>query len=261
MSLALLQPVAWCAAFWTALFLYTRRARPAQPLRFTCALALGAALAHAGWLLLHAPLAWAALGTRPGLLLDPLFGFCVLFLPLGPLLIERSSAAFASLPLALAVARLGCLAAGCCHGTPTAAPWAVAGLHPTALYEIAGLLALHGGVSRAGGRFVAPLVLGGVAALRLLLEPLRALPPLGAPIFTPAAVAFAWLAIASGLAWRASTAIVPWPNERCAWLDAHSATCHSGPPPDAGLMDRETTCRFAIDSEPARSRVLLRLPR
>jgi hypothetical protein len=196
MSLALLQPAAWCAAFWTALLLYTRRARPAQPLRFACALALGAALAHAGWLLLHAPALWPALLARPGLLLAPSLGFCVLFLPLGPLLLERSAAAFASLPLALAVARLGCLAAGCCHGTPTALPWAMAGLHPTALYEIAGLLALHGVVSRAGARSAAPLVLGGMGALRLLIDPLRAAPPLGAPLVPAAAIAAAWLAIA-----------------------------------------------------------------
>jgi len=208
-SPALLQPVAWCAAFWTALFLYTRRARPAQPLRFACALALGAALAHVGWLLLHAPVVWPALRAKPGLLLDPSLGFCVLFLPLGPLLLERSAAAFASLPLALAVARLGCLAAGCCQGTPTAAPWAVAGLHPTALYEIMGLLMLHGVVSRAEARFAGPFVLGGIGALRLLIDPLRAAPPLGAPIVPPSAIAAAWLALAIALAWRREGSVVP----------------------------------------------------
>ena len=199
MSVALLQPIAWCAAFWTALFLYTRRARPVRSLRFACALGLGAALAHAGWLLLHAPLVWPAIRARPGLLIDPSLGFSVLFAPLGPLLLERSAAAFASLPMALAVARLGCLAAGCCHGTPTAMPWALAGLHPTALYEIAGLLALHGVVSRADPRFSAPLVLGGIGALRLLIDPLRAAPPFGAPLFAPGAVAAGWLAIAARL--------------------------------------------------------------
>ena len=202
MSLALLQPVAWCAAFWTALFLYTRRASPAQPLRFACALVLGVALAHAGWLLLHAPVVRLALLARPGLLFDPSLGFCVLFLPLGPLLLERSAAAFASLPLALAVARVGCLAAGCCQGTPTSAPWAVAGLHPTALYEITGLLVLHGVVSRSDDWRAAPLVLGGIGALRLLIDPLRATPPLGAPIVPPAAIAAAWLTLAVALAWR-----------------------------------------------------------
>ncbi len=209
MSLALLQPVAWCAAFWTALFLYKRIASPARPLRFGCALALGAALAHAGWLLLHAPAIWPAIRERPALLLDPSLGFCVLFVPLGPLLLERSAAAFASLPLALAVARLGCLAAGCCHGTPTAMPWAVAGLHPTALCEIAGLLALHGAVSRAQARLAEPLVLGGIGVLRLLISPLRGAPPLGAPIVSPAEIAGTWLFLAAVLAWRRGGSVVP----------------------------------------------------
>jgi prolipoprotein diacylglyceryltransferase len=171
--------------------------------------------------------------------LDPRVGFCVLFVPLGPLLLERSAAAFASLPLALAVARLGCLAAGCCHGTPTAVPWAVAGLHPTALYEIAGLLAIHCGVSRARGRLAAPLVLTGVAALRLIIEPLRAIPPFAAAMLTPTAVAVAWLAIAAGMAWgRSSTAIAGCSCGRCAHLDSRLRTCDSGPPPDFGLTHR-----------------------
>lgn len=203
MSLAWLQPAAWCAAFWTALLLYSRRAQPARPLRFVCALALGAGFAHVGWLLLHAPVAWPALRARPGLLVDPSLGFCVLFVPLGLLLLERSAAAFASLPLALAIARLGCLAAGCCQGIPTAAPWAVAGLHPTAFYETVGLVALHGLVSRADARFVAPLVLGGSGALRLLIDPLRAEPPLGGLLISPRWIAIGWLAISAGLACRA----------------------------------------------------------
>ncbi len=197
MSLALLQPLAWCAAFWAALFLYTRRARSAQPVRFACALALGAVLAHLGWLLLQFPVLWPALRTRPGLWLDPSIGYCVLFVPLGPLLLERSAAAFASLPVALAVARVGCLAAGCCHGTPMTAAWSVVGYHPTVLYEIAGLLVLHGIVSRGSERFAAPLTLSGIGALRLLLNPLRAASPLGPPLVAPATLAVLWLAAAA----------------------------------------------------------------
>ena len=197
------------------MFLYSRRGRPARTLRFACALALGASLAHAGWLLLHAPVVWPALRVRPGLLLDPSLGFCMLFVPLGPLLLERSAAAFASLPLALAVARLGCLAAGCCLGTPRAAPWAVAGLHPTALYEIAGLLALHGLIWRTEARFAAPVVLGGIGTLRLLIDPLRAAPPLGAPILPPAAIASAWLALAVALAWLRGSPVVPLETRQC----------------------------------------------
>jgi len=197
-----LQPLAWSAAFWTALCVYRRVARPARPLRFACALVLGAALAHLGWLGLHWPALAPALRERPGLAFAPLAGFCALFVPLGPLLLERSPAAFASLPLALAVARLGCLAAGCCAGLPTRLPWAVAGLHPTALYEIAGLLVLAGAAARAEARLVAPLVLAGFGALRLLIEPLRSAPALGAPFVPPFALAAAWWWVAARLARR-----------------------------------------------------------
>jgi hypothetical protein len=206
-SLAALQPLAWCAAFWTAVWLYTRRAAPARPLRFALALALGAALAHAGWLLLHAPAVWPALRARPAWLLDPSVGACVLFVPLGLLAVERSPAAFASLPLALAVARLGCLAAGCCGGTASAAPWAFGSRHPTALYEIAGLVALHQAASRAASRRVAALVLGGIGTLRLLVDPLRARPPLGAPLVEPELLAAAWIVFAAG--WRLQADRIP----------------------------------------------------
>jgi phosphatidylglycerol---prolipoprotein diacylglyceryl transferase len=59
----------------------------------------------------------------------------------------------AAAPLGHAIGRLGCFAAGCCYGKPTALPWAVTfhseaaarisgtplnvGLHPTQLYEAA----------------------------------------------------------------------------------------------------------------------------
>lgn len=59
------------------------------------------------------------------------------------------------LPLSLAIVRLGCFAAGCCHGSPTSLPWGVASestllppplrgqpLHPSPLYEAAFLFAL-----------------------------------------------------------------------------------------------------------------------
>jgi hypothetical protein len=182
-SLAALQLLTWCAAFWTALWLYVRRARPARPARFAAALALGAALAHGGWLLLHAPLLWPALRARPGLLLDPSLGYCVLFLPLGLLAIERSPAAFASLPRALAVARTGCLAGGCCLGVVPA------------LFEIAALLGLDAGLRRLPLARAGALALAAIGALRLLLEPLRAPPPLGEPMLPPALLAAGWVAL------------------------------------------------------------------
>jgi hypothetical protein len=176
---------------------------------FAGALALAAALAHAGWLLLDLPETWPAGAARPGLLLI-LRPASALSVPLGLLLLERSAArVFASLPFALAVARLGCVAAGCCQGIPTAAPWAVSGLHPTAAYEIAGSLALGGVAARAGARFAAPLVLGGIGALRLLIDPLRAAPALGAPVVAPAAIAAAWLGVAAALAWRQVLTFAP----------------------------------------------------
>lgn len=48
------------------------------------------------------------------------------------------------LPLAHAIARIGCLCAGCCHGKPTTMPWAIysnelnAMVHPTQIYSMAG---------------------------------------------------------------------------------------------------------------------------
>lgn len=57
-------------------------------------------------------------------------------------------------PLAHAISRVGCFAAGCCYGTPTDVPWAVTfpvdhpftpggiPLHPVQLYEVATLLAI-----------------------------------------------------------------------------------------------------------------------
>lgn len=74
----------------------------------------------------------------------------------------------AALPLGHAIGRLGCFAAGCCYGKPTALPWGVrftnpaaaqiAGtpldvrLHPTQLYEAAAELVNFTVLGWAGGR-------------------------------------------------------------------------------------------------------------
>ena len=142
--------------------------RGTRPSRFVAGLALGAACAHAGWALLHLD----EVRAHPWALLDPTTGFAVLFVPLGLAALERSAAAFAALPLALAVARLGCLAAGCCHGP--------AG-EPTPLAEVTGLVALHFAVRRLPSCGILPAVLVGFGLLRLVLEPWRAQPPLGPP--------------------------------------------------------------------------------
>jgi prolipoprotein diacylglyceryltransferase len=189
-----------CAAFWTAVLRY----RGERPERFVVGIVLGAAAGHLGWAALHAP----EVRAHPWALLDPAVGFCVLFVPLGLLLCERSAAAFRTLPLALAAARLGCIAGSCCQGTPTALPWAVRGLHPTPLYEIAGLLLLHAASRGVADGHLVPWVLGGLGLVRLVVEPLRAAPPLGEPLLPSAWIAGAWIVLSlTCIARRPSPAI------------------------------------------------------
>jgi hypothetical protein len=181
-----IHPLFLFAAFWTAVFLY----RGDRPLRLLVGLALGAGLTHAGWALLH----WNVVQNHPRALLDPSFGYCVLFFPLGPLLLARDAATWRALPLALAVARVGCLAAGCNHGVATS--W---GAHPTALYEIALWLALHAALRRPRVDSAGPAFLAGFGAVRLAVEPWRTSPTLGEPTLAPELLAVAWLA--GGLVW------------------------------------------------------------
>lgn len=88
-----------------------------------------------------------------------------------------------ALPIGQGIGRLGCVAQGCCYGTPWEGPWAVhlhgAWRHPTPLYEVAldlalaGLVfALRGRAGPAGQLFRVFLV--GYAAIRFALDPLRA---------------------------------------------------------------------------------------
>lgn len=196
------------AAFWTGVARY----RGERPLRFVAGLGLGALLAHVGWRLLQADPARDPLAAG----LDPAAGFSLLFVPLGLLVCERSAAALRALPLALAVARAGCLAAGCCagpHGEPVPA------------LEIAGWIALHVAARRAPDSAVAPLVLAGFGALRLLLEPLRAAPSLGPPVVPVEALAAAWLVLGLALALQASSS---WRTFTPASRSRSSATSPSG---------------------------------
>lgn len=173
----LLQLAALSGAFWTALWLY----RGAQPLRFVAALGLGAGLAHLGWALLHLPIVlrhpWSLLGAA---------GFSALFVPLGLLALTPTAASLAPLPLALAVARLGCLAAGCCHGPRG---------EPTPLLAMTGLALLHLVVRRLPERRVVGSVLAGLGGVRLATEPWRAPPPSGEPLIQPSAIAALWMAL------------------------------------------------------------------
>jgi hypothetical protein len=206
------QVLALCAAFWVAVFGFLGRApEGCDRLRFPIGLALGALLAHLGWAALYLPSVW----HDPWAVTELGGGFSVLFLPLGLMATapwrgdagRRDAylgAALGCLPLAQAVARLGCLAAGCCLGEPTELPWGVgspgdsAPRHPAAFYEIVGLLVLCGCLRGVARERVAGPVLVGLGAVRLVLEPWRAMPALGSPSIPPCALAASW--ILAGLA-------------------------------------------------------------
>jgi hypothetical protein len=213
-GLGSVQPLAWSCAGWVA---WSRLPEP----RFGLALAVGALLAHLGWGLLHLDL----LAVAPGALLDLRAGFCVLFVPLGLFAVapwgagraelERflSAGARALVP-GLALARLGCLVAGCCSGIelPAFDPSLLYGRayglaygllrHPVPAYELFGLGALALWLKRVEPERVAPAFMLGFGALRLALEPLRAVPPLGPPIVDARWLAAGWL-VAGALWWLA----------------------------------------------------------
>jgi hypothetical protein len=200
------QRIAWLAAFWVAVLLYApRRDRADSGVRFVVGLVLGASLAHVGWAMLHLP----RVLEHPGALLDAT-GFSAAFVPLGllfaapwrapPAARERwLAAALGALPLALSVARVGCVAAGCCHGVPTDLAW-LRPRHPTVSYELVLLAALHVAVARVPERHVPAAVLAGLGAIRLAVEPWRAPPPLGEPVVSPALLGAAWIAAGGALA-------------------------------------------------------------
>lgn len=209
----MLRELALAAALPVAFHGYLERAGPRpRPLRALLGFAAGGALAHLGFALLHP----TAVAANPALLLDLESGFCALFVVAGPLVLaprtrDRGAfvgAALGALPAALAVARLGCLAAGCCAGLPLgfslerghpalpalrALGLAVASgrlRHPTALYDLAGCLVLARAGARLPLRHVPGAVLAGLGGLRLVLEPLRAGAPPGPPV-----VDVRWLAL------------------------------------------------------------------
>ena len=152
------QIVAWFGAFWVAVL--GRGPTHADGPRLVLGLALGALLAVLG-----------DQAFRPGDL-----GFSVLFVPLGLLVAaafrstaERRDAclrdSLRGLPAALALARVGCLAAGCCQPVPA---------------QIAALVVLQWGQGRLPADYRAAFILGGLGAARLLVEPFRT--PVPGPI-------------------------------------------------------------------------------
>jgi hypothetical protein len=166
----------WSAAFWVGLAGFHRHAGARALPRQAAALVLGALAACAGGRLLHP-------GTAAA-------GPSVLFVPLGVLLLapvragERRAflpAGLAALPAGLAVARLGCLAGGCC-GAP-AAP----------ALGAAALLALAALAARQPEACMAPMVLAGLAAVRAASEPLRPAAVSGPALLSPAVLATAWI--------------------------------------------------------------------
>jgi membrane protease YdiL (CAAX protease family) len=143
--------------------------------RFVLGLHAGALFSFVGLELIHHP--------TP---LDPLRllrleGASLLFLPLGILFVAPWREALAALPLALAVARLGCLPYDCCYAKPWNAP-----------PELAGFVALHF-AARRWPEHTTPIVLSGFGAIRLLSLPLRATPAVE-PFIDPAWIALAWIA-------------------------------------------------------------------
>lgn len=197
------QMTTWWLAFWIAL------ACLPEP-RFAAALASGALMARLGWGLLHIDRLWLA----PGALFDTSGGFSVLFVPLGLLLVAAYAGPLRSrllsegvraLVVGLGVARAGCIAAGCCVGMTAGSAWPIAeslgGRHPVAIYELVGLVILGLALRGMASHRVAPAFALGFGMLRLVLEPLRALPPLGPPLIEPAWVAGLW--VCSGVAWWA----------------------------------------------------------
>lgn len=184
MTAAAFQLAGWSAAFWLALGLHARLGSGSRP-RFALALLLGAALAGGGPALLWSR---APQGLDPGTV-------SVLFVPLGLLLLRTDPGAFASLPLPLAVARIGCLAAGCCRGTSGE-------LLP--LYEATLLAVLHGALAR-GALAVAPerfaWTFGGLRLAESRWRPRVEDAPL-AGLATPEAVALGWIAVGTLLAAR-----------------------------------------------------------
>jgi len=194
------QLAALSGAFWIALFEFEHRGgRRIHALRFVAGMGVAALACHLGWILLHLESSAPVLRSlfRPA-------GFCVLFAPIGVVLAgprpaeERArylAPALGSLPLAMATARLGCLAVGCCHGVALGG-----GLVPIQAIEIAGCVLLSLGTRRLPPAMVPAATLAGLGTLRLVVEPWRAPDPLGPPIL-PTAILAALLLVAGVLPW------------------------------------------------------------
>jgi hypothetical protein len=197
------------AAFWVAVLAF----RSDHALRFVLGLGLGAILARLGWALLHFAqvffggfaAAWLAEPAWGGWL-GPEAGFSVLFVPVGSWVFvpwshgfearrRYAAAACRALAPGFAVARLGCVWAGCCSGEVLGGEPGVGFAHPTALYELLGWALATPVLARIPSNWVPGFFLMIFGGLRLATEPLRAPPPLGAPDLDPVWIALAWFGI------------------------------------------------------------------
>lgn len=206
------------AAFWIAWLRFTGSPlNRSDAARFGISLVAGVIFAHLGW--------WAlgpARGPEPlAALFNPWQGYSLLFVPIGPLLIgvglrdptrarELRARACLALTPALAVARLGCLFAGCCHGIPTSMPWGVPSsasalrVHPTPLYEIAAFTVLCLLLSRLPLRWVTPAFLVGFGLVRCAVLPWRAESGFAGGCAPASLVAGAWIVLGLAASVRAA---------------------------------------------------------
>jgi hypothetical protein len=118
---------------------------------------------------------------------DP--GASLLLLPAGLLVADRSTRAFAALPLPIALARLGCLAAGCC-GAERAVPLPAV--------EAACFGALQLGLRPIAPAAVPAVFLAAFGAIRLLESPWRAA---GSSREWAVGLACGWIAVGAALGW------------------------------------------------------------
>jgi hypothetical protein len=127
----------------------------------------------------------------------------VLWLPVGLCVADRSPRAFASLPLPIALARLGCLAGGCCGAQSSAA---------VPLFEAAAFVALHCGLRRLPTGVVPAAFLVVFGAIRVALTTWR--DPADARAFALGS-ALLWIGVAGGAALRTALercrAATAWP--------------------------------------------------
>ncbi len=178
-------------AFWVATLQMVRHGEREAP-RLVLGLVLGALMTHVVWCLAHVSsttlLAW----------LDPTRGSTLLGLPLGALLAapwrlgparayDFLATSWLALTPALAIARLGCLVAGCCPGVEL----------PVELFEALAWLIASWLLTRLPRVWVPGAFLVLFGTVRLCLAPLRVPDPHASQaIASSEVIAASWIAVA-----------------------------------------------------------------